>query len=104
MGHEVGEEEPRIRRRYLPKKARQKLSPAEYKRTSDRKRADLRKGKQFSKQPEDIARKTASARKTGTARRRGGPTKADLMAKARERNIGGRSKMSKAELERALAG
>ena len=90
--------------RYLPKKARQKLSPAEYKRTSDRKRADLRKGKQFSKQPEDIARKTASARKTGTARRRGGPTKADRMAKARERNIGGRSKMSKAELERALAG
>jgi hypothetical protein len=34
--------------RYLPKKARETLSPAEYKRTTERKRADLRKGKQFS--------------------------------------------------------
>lgn len=81
--------------RYLPRKAREKLSPAEYKRTSEKKRADTRKGKQHSAQPDDIARKTATARKTGD-------TKADLMARARERNIAGRSRMSKAELERAL--
>lgn len=82
--------------RYLPKKAREALTPAEYRRTSDKKRADTRKGKQFSRQPETIARKTAAAR-------RAGPTKADLMQKARERGIAGRSKMSKRELERALA-
>jgi hypothetical protein len=48
--------------RYLPKKARQSLSAAEYKRTSDKKRQDLRKGKQFSKQPKSIAKKAARFR------------------------------------------
>jgi len=80
--------------RYLPKKAREKLSPAEYKRTSERKRADLREGKQLSAQPADLARKTASARKTGASRAKTGPTKAEVMAEARARNIAGRSKMS----------
>jgi hypothetical protein len=87
--------------RYLPKKAREALSPSEYKRTSDKKRADTRKGKQFSKQPKDVAQKAASARRT--ARRDDGPTKASLMAEARKREIPGRSKMSKDELQRALA-
>jgi hypothetical protein len=40
--------------RFLPAKAIQALSPAQYKRTSDIKRRDLKKGKQFSKQPKDI--------------------------------------------------
>ena len=44
--------------RYLPKKAREKLSAAEYAKTSEKKREDLRKGKQFSKQPKSIAKKT----------------------------------------------
>ncbi len=101
-GTKSGKKSLQTGERYLPKKARETLSPAEYNRTSERKRADLRKGKQFSKQPEDIAHKTASARKTGTARAKGGPSKVDLLLKARERNIPGRSKMSKAELERAL--
>jgi hypothetical protein len=48
--------------RYLPKKARQKLSSAEYAKTSAKKREDLRKGKQFSKQPKSIAKKTARYR------------------------------------------
>lgn len=88
--------------RYLPKKAREKLSASEYERTSEKKRADSRKGKQFSKQPRDVARKAAVARKSVSSRSAGGPTKADLMEKARQRNLSGRSRMSKAELERAL--
>ena len=40
--------------RFLPAKAIQALTPAQYKRTSDIKRRDLKKGKQFSKQPKDI--------------------------------------------------
>jgi hypothetical protein len=48
--------------RYLPKKAREKLSAAEYAKTSAKKREDMRKGKQFSKQPKSIAKKTARYR------------------------------------------
>jgi hypothetical protein len=48
--------------RYLPKKAREALSSEEYKRTSAKKREDAKKGKQFSKQPEGIAKKTARFR------------------------------------------
>ena len=49
--------------RYLPKKARQALSTKEYAATSRKKKADTAKGKQFSKQPKKIAKKTASYRK-----------------------------------------
>jgi hypothetical protein len=49
--------------RYLPKKAREALSSEEYSRTSAKKREDAKKGKQFSKQPEGIAKKTARFRK-----------------------------------------
>lgn len=48
--------------RYLPKKARESLSASEYAKTSAKKREDLRKGKQFSKQPKPIAKKTARYR------------------------------------------
>ncbi len=48
--------------RYLPKKAREKLSAAEYAKTSQKKREDLNKGKQFSKQPKSIAKKTSRYR------------------------------------------
>ena len=37
--------------RYLPKKKRDGMSDAQYKRTSDKKRRDTAKGKQWSKQP-----------------------------------------------------
>jgi hypothetical protein len=49
--------------RYLPKKARGALSAKEYAATSKKKREDTRKGKQFSKQPKKIAKKTARYRK-----------------------------------------
>ncbi|HEY8382540.1 MAG TPA: hypothetical protein VIL09_10360 [Microvirga sp.] len=90
--------------RYLPKKARKTLSDSEYKRTSDKKRADTRAGKQFSKQPRDVAKKAAGARKCSTRSASRGPelTKAQLMDQARKQNVAGRSRMSKAELERAL--
>jgi hypothetical protein len=49
--------------RYLPKKAIEALSKEEYARTSAKKREDTKKGKQFSKQPESVAKKTARFRK-----------------------------------------
>lgn len=49
--------------RYLPKKARESLSSKEYAKTSAKKRADTAKGKQFSKQPKAVAKKTAKYRK-----------------------------------------
>ena len=49
--------------RYLPKKAREALSPAEYAATSKAKREGTRKGKQFVAQPKKIAKKTARHRK-----------------------------------------
>ena len=50
--------------RYLPEKAIKALSSREYAATTSAKRRAIRKGKQFSKQPRKIARKTASYRKT----------------------------------------
>jgi len=85
--------------RYLPKKAREALSKEEYDRTSARKRTDTAKGKQFSAQPKEIARKSARHRGDET----NGPTKSELYEQAKKRDIPGRSKMSKAQLEKALA-
>ena len=49
--------------RYLPKKARESLTKEEYSKTSAKKRKDTKAGKQFSKQPKAIAKKTAKHRK-----------------------------------------
>ena len=49
--------------RYLPKRTREKLSAAEYLATSAKKWRDTKAGKQFSKQPKKIAKKTARLRK-----------------------------------------
>jgi hypothetical protein len=49
--------------RYLPKKAREALTPAEYAATTKAKREGTRKGKQFVAQPKNIAKKTARHRK-----------------------------------------
>jgi hypothetical protein len=49
--------------RYLPKKAREALSDKEYAATSAKKRKDTKAGKQHSKQPKKIAKKTAKHRK-----------------------------------------
>ncbi len=94
-GTKSGEKSEETGERYLPKKAREALTDEEYKRTTAKKRADSAKGRQFSAQPADVARKTASAR--------GGSTKADLMAQAAEKGIKGRARMKKADLEKALA-
>jgi len=48
--------------RYLPKKAREALSPQEYGATTRAKREAIKKGEQFSKQPKKIAEKTARKR------------------------------------------
>ena len=82
--------------RYLPKKAREALSDEEYKRTTAKKRADAKQGKQFSAQPHDVAEKTRAYRDHRT--------RAELYAAAKKRDIPGRSKMTKAQLAHALAG
>ena len=48
--------------RYLPRKARQALSSKEYAATSRKKRKDTKAGKQVSRQPKGIAKKTARYR------------------------------------------
>lgn len=48
--------------RYLPKKAREALTDAEYAATSKAKRKGKAAGKQFVKQPKKIAEKTARYR------------------------------------------
>ena len=48
--------------RFLPTKAIESLTDKEYKETSDKKRKDSKKGKQFSEQPKSIAEKTAKYR------------------------------------------
>ena len=99
-GTKSGRESGKTGERYLPKKARDKLSDSEYARSTAKKRADSAKGRQFSKQPADVARKSAAARKGGASKKE--PTKAELMKKARAQGVSGRSTMSKAELARAV--
>lgn len=48
--------------RYLPKKAREALTPSEYAATTKAKREGMSKGKQFVRQPKTIAKKTARFR------------------------------------------
>ena len=98
-GTKSGEPSGETGERYLPKEARKNLSDEEYRRTTAKKRADTRKGKQFSAQPDDVAQKTAQDRKTGHAAE---GSRAALYAEAKRRDLPGRSKMSKAELQKAL--
>lgn len=96
-GTQSGKPSKRTGERYLPRAAREELSAEEYRRTTAKKQADTRKGRQFSAQPADIARKAASARRGAS-----GTTKEALMAEARRRGVPGRSRMNKAELAKAL--
>jgi hypothetical protein len=80
--------------RYLPKDAREALSDEEYARTTRKKRADTKQGKQFSSQPKDVADKVKPYRDHHS--------KAELYEQAKKQNVPGRSKMSKAELAKAL--
>ena len=49
--------------RYLPEKAIKSLTSAEYAATTKAKREGTRKGKQFVRQPKNIAKKTAQFRR-----------------------------------------
>ena len=51
--------------RYLPKAAREALSPAEYAATTRAKREATKRGEQFARQPKRIAAKTAAHRGGG---------------------------------------
>jgi hypothetical protein len=50
--------------RYLPEKAIKSLSASEYAATTRKKKADTKKGKQFSKQPPKVAKKVRRHRRT----------------------------------------
>ena len=99
-GTKSGQKSGDTHERYLPEKARETLTDEEYRRTTAKKRADTKKGRQFSAQPEDVARKTAPFRHGGHG---AAGTKAALYAEAKKRGVPGRSTMSKAQLEKALA-
>ena len=102
-GTKSGKESGETGERYLPKEARDHLTKEEYDRTTAKKRADTKKGKQFSAQPKDVAKKTAPHHADGGGSDAAGPgTRAALYEKAKKRDIPGRSKMNKAQLEAAL--
>ncbi len=61
-GTKSGKPSGKTGERYLPKKARESLSPAEYAATTRAKREGTKAGKQFVKQPKRIAAKTARFR------------------------------------------
>lgn len=96
-GTKSGAESGKTGERYLPKKARDHLSDTDYKRTTDKKRSDTAKGKQFSSQPEDVAAKTAQDRGVSHS-----VTRASLLRQAASKGIAGFSRLKKADLEKAL--
>ncbi len=98
-GTKSGKQSLETGERYLPKAAREHLTDDEYRRTTAKKRADLRKGRQFSPQPADIAAKTAQDRGEHLA----DLPVARLKQLAADRGIAGRSKMRRPELLKALA-
>jgi hypothetical protein len=59
-----GKPSGRTGERYLPEKAIEAMTDKEYAATTRKKRKDKKKGKQFSKQPKKIAKKTRRYRKT----------------------------------------
>ena len=94
-GTKSGQASKETGERYLPQHAREALSEEEYARTSAKKRADTAKGKQHSAQPPDVAAKTSDARRADLPR-------AELLKRAAQHKIAGRSRMKKSELVAAL--
>ena len=62
-GTKSGKKSSETGERYLPKAARDALTPAEYAATTRKKREDTRKGKQFSRQSKKTARKVRKYRR-----------------------------------------
>ena len=58
-----GKPAPKTGERYLPEKAIKSLTAAEYAATTRATREGTRKGKQFVRQPKNIAKKTAQFRR-----------------------------------------
>jgi hypothetical protein len=88
-----------------PKKNRETLSRTKSKERSGRTAEAEKEGKRA--QSRTLAKGAAGARRrrsTGSSGRVNGPTKVELMERAKKRNIAGRSRMSKGELQRALGG
>ncbi|WP_428483142.1 hypothetical protein [Rhodopila sp.] len=103
-GTKSGKQSGETGERYLPKRARAHLSDKEYAETTAKKRQDTQHGKQFSRQPAAIARKTAADRGTGRSDADLAALKrSDLLARAAHAQIPGRSRMRKDELVKALA-
>ena len=100
-GIESGKPSRETGERYLPKKAREALTNNEDRRTSEKKRADSGKGHQFSAQPQDIAKKAAKFRH-GRSQNGSAATRAELYKIAKKRDLPGRSRMTKRQLEQAL--
>ena len=96
-GTRSGAESGKTGERYLPRQARDTLTDREYERTTAKKRADTARGRQFSAQPADVARKTSHAKRSGDEATRG-----ELLAEAARHGVKGRSKMKKADLQKAL--
>jgi hypothetical protein len=101
-GTKSGERSADTGERYLPKQAREALTNEEYRATTEKKREDSRKGKQFSRQPEEIAAKTARFRHDRRPEPPRPRTKADMLREAKQLEIAGRSRMDKEELAKAI--
>jgi hypothetical protein len=96
-GTKSGADSAETGERYLPQQARAHLTDAEYARSTAKKRKDTALGKQFSAQPPDVATKTAANRAPAAT-----ATRAALLKEAASKGIAGRSRMTKAELQKAL--
>ncbi len=83
-------------KRYLPEKAWDALSEKEKREAERKKKQGDKKGKQYV----ENTFKAKKARREAQARSK---TKAELMDEAKKRDVKGRSKMNKGELERALS-
>ena len=83
-------------KRYLPEKAWDMLSDKEKKEAEKKKKQGDKKGKQY-------VENTLEAKKARKEAQSESKTKAELLDEAKKRDIKGRSKMNKGELERALA-
>ncbi|HEX4303963.1 MAG TPA: DUF6496 domain-containing protein [Rhizomicrobium sp.] len=91
--------------RNSPKKNRANLGKTKAKERSGRTAEAEKEGR--TAQRRSLAKGAAGTsrrRATGGSGRASGPTKAELMDRAKRRNIAGRSRMSKGELQRALGG
>jgi hypothetical protein len=79
-------------------------SPAKNRENLRKTKAKERKGETASRSGRQSSSRTPSPRERlgGSARKGGAQTRAELYAEARRRDIPGRSRMSKSELERAL--